>query len=215
MKHWRSGGHRVILYIDDGICVASSAAECVKARKVVLADLENAGLVLNVEKSHLEPQQTGEWLGFILDLGKRMFKVPVDKIRKLTMSIQNIPAKGRVSVRQLASVVGQIISMGIAFGPIAWLRSRYLCDVINHRWSWQDKVVLLQEAADELQFWKANIARFNGQHIWFSPGATRIAYSDASDFAFGGYVEATQSNLSGFAFICSKAARSQGEMVHR
>lgn len=39
-----------------------------------------------------------------------------------------------------------------------------------------------------MQFWKANIARFNGQHIWFSPGATRIAYSDVSDFAFGGYV---------------------------
>ena len=155
---------------------------------MVLADLENAGLVLNVEKSHLEPQQTGVWLGFILDLGKGVFKVPVDKIRKLTTSIQNIPAKGRVSVRQLASVVGQIISMGIAVGPIARLRSRYLYDVINHRWSWQDKVVLSQEAADELQFWKANIARFNGQHIWFSPGATRIAYSDASDFAFGGYV---------------------------
>lgn len=77
-------------------------------------------MYFNVKKSHLEPQQTGEWLGFILDLGKGMFKVPVDKIRKLT-SIQNIPAEGRVSVRQLASVVGQIISMGIAVGPIARL----------------------------------------------------------------------------------------------
>ena len=88
MKRWRSEGLRVILNIDDGICVASSAAECVKATKVVLADLENADLVLNTEKSHLEHQQTGEWLGFILDLGKGMFKVPTDKISKLTTLIQ-------------------------------------------------------------------------------------------------------------------------------
>ena len=33
VKRWRSEGLRIILNIDDGICVASSAAECVKATK--------------------------------------------------------------------------------------------------------------------------------------------------------------------------------------
>ena len=102
---------------------------------MVLTDLENAGLVLNAEKSHLEPQQ-----GLVLSwtcMGKGLFKVPTDKISKLTTRISTV---GKVSVRQLASVVGQIISMGIAIGPISRLRSRYLCDVINHRFSWHDKV---------------------------------------------------------------------------
>ena len=33
-----------------------------------------------------------------------------------------------------------------------------------------------------------NIEAYNGQPIWFSPGTTRVAYSDASSSGYGGYV---------------------------
>ena len=188
VKRWRSSGLRVILYIDDAICIADSAANCMVARQVLLADLERAGLVLNMEKSHLEPQQVGEWLGFVVNLDKGLFVVPVEKIKKLQSTIQCIPSGKSVSVRLLASVVGQIISMSLAIGPIARLRSRYLYDSINRRWSWHDKIFLSKEATDELEFWGSSINKFNGQPIWFSPGATRIAYSDASVSGYGGYV---------------------------
>ena len=37
-------------------------------------------------------------------------------------------------------------------------------------------------------FWKCNIKRLNGKPIWFSPDATRVAHSDASDSGYSGYV---------------------------
>ena len=43
-------------------------------------------------------------------------------------------------------------------------------------------------ARDELLVWRDSVKKFNGQPIWFSPGATRMAYSDASSTGFGGYV---------------------------
>ena len=68
-------GIRVIVYIDDGICAAKSKAQSLIHRDMVVSDLKLSGFVLNVQKSCLEPQQIGKWLGFNLDLleGKFMF----------------------------------------------------------------------------------------------------------------------------------------------
>ena len=73
VKRWRSFGYRVILYIDDGIGIASSHTECVTIRNAILSDLEKAGLVLNIKKSQLVPKRVGVWLGFIIDLEHGMF----------------------------------------------------------------------------------------------------------------------------------------------
>ena len=61
-------------------------------------------------------------------------------------------------------------------------------DVINHRHGWHARVSLTEGAREELLFWKDSIGSFNGQPIWFSAGATRMAFSDASDTGYGGYV---------------------------
>ena len=117
-----------------------------------------------------------------------MFLVPQEKIERLCQAIGELLLYDRVSVRHLASIIGQIISMGLAVGPVARLRSRYMYDVLNQRRSWFDRVLLSCEAREELHFWKDNINFFNGQPIWFTAGATRVAYSDASSVGFGGYV---------------------------
>ena len=188
VQRWRASGLRVILYIDDGFCVADSIRSCERAKVAVCADLHRAGLVINIPKSQLEPTQVGIWLGFMLDLHKGMFLVPQEKIERFCQAIKDLPLYDRVSVRHLASIVGQIISMGLAVGPVARLRSRYTYDILNQRRSWFDRVRLSCEAREELDFWKNNIEFFNGQPIWFTAGVTRVAYSDASNTGFGGYV---------------------------
>ena len=45
VKRWRAMGLRAILYIDDGICGAGSREECYKHMKVIVSDLEQAGLL--------------------------------------------------------------------------------------------------------------------------------------------------------------------------
>ena len=91
----------------------------------VCADLHKAGLVINVPKSHLEPTQVGIWLGSILTLSEGIFLVPQEKIERLCQAIsEELLLYDRVSVRHLASIIGQIISVGLAVGPVARLRSR-------------------------------------------------------------------------------------------
>ena len=187
VKYWRAKGRRVIVYIDDGIGAASTLQEAVEHSTAIQADLGDAGFVLNMVKSKLDPHQVGDWLGFIIDLTLGCFRVPEEKIERLKDSALGITHPSRVPIRAVASIVGQIMSMSLALGPIARLRTRALYAVINRYSSWYAWVALTEDAKEELSFWQNNIVALNGQPIWFKSGATRIVFSDASDSGYGGY----------------------------
>ena len=179
---------RVIVYIDDGICAAGSHSKCPEHKELVVSDLGKAGFVLNIPKSQLEPLRTSRWLGFILDLETGCFMVPEEKVERLKSVVQKVLPMSQVGVRLLASIVGQIMSMSLALGPIARLHTRTLYAVIDSRHSWSDQLKLFDDARDELLFWQSSIAGLNAHPIWFSPGTTWVAFSDASSTGYGGYV---------------------------
>ena len=131
VKRWRSRGQRAVIYIDDGICASASQQQAEQDSAATVSDLQEAGFVLNTVKSKLTPHQIGEWLGFIVDLVSGCFYIPEEKIDRLKANTLNIAYCSRVSVRALASVVGQIMSMSLALGPIARLRTRTLYADIN------------------------------------------------------------------------------------
>ena len=131
VKYWRAKGRRVIVYIDDGIGAASILQEAVEHSTAIQADLGDAGFVLNMVKSKLDPHQVGDWLGFIIDLTLGCFRVPEEKIERLKDNALDITHPSRVPIRAVASIVGQIMSMSLALGPIARLRTRALYAVIN------------------------------------------------------------------------------------
>ena len=41
---------------------------------------------------------------------------------------------------------------------------------------------------EELVFWQSNLGRLIGGRICFKSGAVRVAYADASDTGYGGYI---------------------------
>ena len=93
----------------------------------------------------MDPSQFGRWLGFEIDLYAGSFRVPSDKISKLKNIIASIEPYSLVRVRLIASVAGQIISMGLALGPVARLRTRALYTVIEQRQYWNDRLFLTDE----------------------------------------------------------------------
>ena len=186
VKRWRSKGYRCIVYIDDGICASESREVCVAQTDMIVKDLSLAGFILNSAKSRLEPQQSGSWLGFVLDLREGKYFVPEKKISRLCNCIDSAFPSSHIRARVLASIVGQIISMSLAIGPVARLRTRILYDLLNSRRSWSDMLRMSDAARQEMQFWKFSIEFLNGCPIWFSPGATRIVFSDASASGYGG-----------------------------
>ena len=188
VKRWRSMGLCCVVYIDDGICAAKSELKCVDAKEIILSDLSRAGFILSIAKCMLDPVQRGIWLGFILDLYAGSFLVPSQKVSRLQSSIASVNLNRPVQVRALSSIAGQVISMSLAIGPIARLRTRACYAIINQRKTWSDSLLLTEEAKAELHFWKECLPLFNGQPIWFESSATRVAYSDASSSGYGGYV---------------------------
>ena len=77
--------------------------------------------------------------------------------------------------------------MSLAVGPVSRLRTRAMYAVLNQRKFWSDWLTLSLDALNELQFWKQSIDIFNGRSIYFSAGATRVVFSDASSTGYGGY----------------------------
>lgn len=99
-----------------------------------------------------------------MDLTEGCFRVPGEKIDRLKAIIRSMPPEGGVvAARSLASVVGQIVSMSLALGPVTRLRTRAMYFVLNQRRYWSDRLTLSSDARDELSFWRHNIDQFNGQ----------------------------------------------------
>lgn len=132
------------------------------------------------------PAERIVWLGFELDLVHGQLWVPESKLQALQGQL--VRANDAVmTAKALASVIGRIISMAPALGPVTRLMIRSLYAVPNARRSWCQSMVLSPEAKDELLFWQKQIGNFNGQSIWPSPSAVRVVYSDASSTGYGGY----------------------------
>ena len=188
VRLWRSKGIKVVLYIDDGIIVAPSFEKASLHSQFIRMSLEEAGFLVNEEKSQWEPRQCVCWLGFVIDLERSAIAIPVDKIELLKDMLSSALENCTLSAKTVASIVGRIISMGLGIGPIARLRTRSLYALLDSRCSWYEELVVSEEAKSELQFWLTNLDHFNGQGIWRSASAVRVVYSDASSSGFGGYI---------------------------
>lgn len=187
VRLWRARGLKAIVYLDDGIVAVKGKREALEESQRVKKELESAGFVINLEKSQWDPSVRIEWLGFLIDLNNGEFMVPEQKISSLNSQLCEVTKGQLVTARQLASVVGKIMSMSLALGPVTRLMTRSLYAVLNSRTAWCQKLALTPEALQELRFWLDEISKFNGQHIWPKPSAVRVVYSDASATGYGGY----------------------------
>ena len=93
------------------------------------------GFVLNEDKSQWEPVQVITWLGVVLDTNQGCISVTEQRISKLKASIDSV-LKGEhnnVKARDLASVVGQIISLSPCVGCVARIMSRSMYAAVNEK----------------------------------------------------------------------------------
>ena len=117
MRYWKGRGLKAIVYLDDGIIAVKGPM-----RKV--DEHESAGFVSNQEKSLWIPSKSVEWLGFNIDLAIGEFSVPPSKLEVLKSQPHAVAEAPMVPVRQLASVIGKIMSISLALGPVTRLMTR-------------------------------------------------------------------------------------------
>ena len=127
-------------------------------------------------------------MGFELDLLQGQTVVPEEKISSLKAQLRKAADTQGLSARQLASIIGKIISMSLAIGPISQLMTRNMYAMLNKRDYWCQVLAMTEEAREEVNFWVGQIDCINGREIWHSPSAIRVVYSDASNTGYGGYM---------------------------
>ena len=188
VNYWRGLGRRVVTFLDDGIGGSPDYASCLVHSRLCRSDLDSAGFFVNLQKSVWEPSQVGTWLGFHLDFSLNFISVPLPKITKLQESISRILALRFINAKELASVACQLKSLFLGIGNIVRLMSRAMYAQISAQNSWFSNFYLEDSVVEELVFCQSNLDHLNGRRIRFKSPAVRVAYSDASDTGYGGYI---------------------------
>ena len=188
---WRCKGIPMVIFLDDGLGGGASKMKAKINSLTVHADLLKFGFVINEGKSIWEPVQIITWLGTVLDTSQGFISVTEQRISKLKANIDSV-LKGDsmiVNVRNLATVVGQIISFTPCVGGVTRIMTRSLYAVVNTKVSWDSTVVLTKEACSELVFWSQNVGSLNCRCPWLPLcQPAKLVYSDASDYACGSFI---------------------------
>lgn len=128
VKRWRSKGFRIFTYLDDGAGADQVLDKAVKMSEFVRKAIVLSGFIANEEKSQWVPSQSGELLGFVMDLQYGIFQVPARRVDALKQLIATIIEKRfTVSARCLSLMAGSLVSVGLALGPVVrlWTRANY------------------------------------------------------------------------------------------
>ena len=186
VKHWSEQGIRIFTYLDDGAGAGQSYATASAASSIVKGDIAASGFIAHPGNCCWEPTQVGDLLGFTLNLKEGSIHVPPERIARLRERI-TLVSNGNPTARLAAGLVGTVVSMGLALGPVSrlWTRALYL-DILPAEF-WSQRITLSPEAAREVEFWKDSFHHCNGRPIWDAdPKIDVTSYSDASDTGWGG-----------------------------
>ena len=121
VRYFRSQGHKLVMFLDDGIGGHADREKAVSLSNHVHRTLINLGFLISESKCVWEPKQSAIWLGHFWDTVLSMIHIPDERISRLEKAIGSLMFQVRVdklqivTARFLASVVGQIVSMQHVF----------------------------------------------------------------------------------------------------
>ena len=110
--------------MEDGICAVAGEREAGITSQWVKSTKSKAGFVVNEAKSTWAPAQKLQWLGFTIDLEHGQVSIPDKKLTNLRRLLKDACMQDYADARHIAGLIGNIISMGLALGPIARFMTR-------------------------------------------------------------------------------------------
>lgn len=193
IRYWRSRGENIIMFLDDGIGGASDIHKANEFSSRVQKDLSELGFLVAEDKCSWTAQRCLIWLGLRWQMDEGKVYIAEHRIQRLLGSIEGLQVKLNntdiVSVKEIASVAGQIISMQPGVGKLVQLKTREMYKCINTRASWNAPVVVTENAKIEMGFWLKYVRDLNGVKLKNVVEYAYSVYTDASSEGYGGYVE--------------------------
>jgi hypothetical protein len=155
VMYWRAIGINILPYLDDLLFIITGCEACRSLARIVEEEMCLAGIAINWEKSDGTPLQERIRLGFVVNLAEGLFKVSIRIWEALKVSVDLfLSSKGvKIQARKLASFVGTVISMKLAWGPITQLHTKNLYHILNNVMSLNFWITINDEALNELHFW--------------------------------------------------------------
>lgn len=184
----RQCGLRLLFYVDDCILMCQ-AKLCTDHKDVLLHTLDELGLTINVEKSHLNFSTVKDFLGYTIDSvgnGVPQLSIRKDRVKKLHKHLRSILCYPTVKARKLAQVAGQCISMTKAILP-GKLLLRSVYRTLKTKTSWDSYVFLDDAAVNDLTWWLHAIHTWNGAPIVLHNVDVQLT-TDASSDGWGAVV---------------------------
>jgi hypothetical protein len=175
------------VYLDDSASLAA-AAMAIRFAFVKGVLLTALGYFVELRKSHIVPATSQQWLGFVVDLPGKVFRVPEAKLEAFLALVEALlAAPAAASVASLRSFTGKCVSLAPAV-PGALLYTRGLFDALALADARGDAYVALSPAAlGELALW-AELRAWHGTRRWRDERHVRVPMgTDASDPRWSGW----------------------------
>lgn len=186
VQYLREQGLRLTLWVDDFLlmCARSVATD---HKDLLIHTLRDLGWTINFEKSDFNDNTVCSYIGYHINSqgpdGVPWLKVNSTRVAKVTKDIRRCLSETGVSVRRIARVAGQCISMIKAVLP-GKLLLQCIYKFIAHRVSWDDKVLLPYGVINELRWWADALQTWNGAPLRVRTVDCQIS-TDASGTGWG------------------------------
>ena len=103
----RQIGIRLVVYLDDILILHQGREELESLARLICNLFEALGLVINTKKSFIIPQQSTEFLGFLIKSVTLQTQMPQEKLRKIQQDARGLLQYQSVTVRDLARFMGK------------------------------------------------------------------------------------------------------------
>jgi hypothetical protein len=160
MATLRNKGLVSSIYIDDLFLQAPTKELCLVNIESTCSLLRQLGFFINFKKSVMVPTQRLQHLGFLIDTTNMTLSLPVEKIHKLKASCLQLKNELSCSIRQLAQVIGLLVSCipAVRFGKLHYrqLEIEKIQALKLHKGCFDAPCLLSNEAKLELDWWLTN-----------------------------------------------------------
>ena len=184
----RELGVRMIVYIDDMLIIAETPELLRDHTAGLIYQLENLGFIISYKKCVLEPTQSIDFLGFMVDSTRQELRLPAEKIKKIRAEARKLSASISITARKLSQFLGKLNAATRAV-PVAPLFYRSLQASLGRALTSgaQDYSVSMEvtpNMREELQWWEDHLSQWNGRTLVTEKPAVVIE-TDASKRGWG------------------------------
>ena len=188
----RQLGVRLIIYIDDILILADSKKAARDHAIGLVYLLENLGSTVSRAKCQLEPTQTIEFLGFLVNSLPQELSHHQGTIKKIRAEVRALLKSRQVAIRKLSQLLGklQAATRAVPLAPLFFCKLqhglKWGLEQSGHDYSMQ--VTLSTEEHEELQWWLDHLTVWNGKSFLMKK-PSMVIESDASTRGWGATCE--------------------------